>query len=128
VTKPMVSYRDPARSPSTSGVSGSPALETHRNLSFPGDSAQCAAPVLLTRRGTGLIPYLVFMGASHITGIFKRLPEWPLVSKITLACGPPMLGLDYFFSTQNFAGGLFMPGYIYIVVGLVAGYALRSLD
>ena len=64
-------------------------------------------------------------------GFFKRFAEWPLIAKIVLACGPPVLGLGYFYSTQNTLtgqSGLFLPGLIYIVLSLVAWYALRRLD
>lgn len=51
---------------------------------------------------TGLALYLTFVLVAYMVGWFKRITEWPLISKIILACGPPLLGLGYIFSTQNF--------------------------
>jgi hypothetical protein len=76
----------------------------------------------------GLALYLVFIVVGAAVGWFKRIGEWPLVSKIILACGPPLLGLGYYFSTQNFTPGMYAPGFIYAALGLVGGYALERLD
>lgn len=80
---------------------------------------------------TGFAFYLTFMITSYLVGFFKRLAEWPLIAKITLACGPPVLGLGYFYSTQDTLtgqGGMFLPAFIYFALSLVAGYALKRLD
>ena len=77
---------------------------------------------------TGLALYFFFIIAAYLLGWFKRIREWSLISKITLACGPPLLGLGYFFSTENATDGSFALGLIYCVLSLVGGYALQRLD
>jgi hypothetical protein len=77
---------------------------------------------------TGLAFYLTFVIGAYFVGWFKRIGEWPLISKIILACGPPLLALGHFFSTQNFRSGMLAPGIIYYVVSLVGGFALKRLD
>jgi hypothetical protein len=77
---------------------------------------------------TGLAFYLICVIGAYFLGWFKRIAEWPLISKIILACGPPLLGLGYCFSTQNFRSGMLAPSIIYYVVSLVGGFALKPLD
>lgn len=77
---------------------------------------------------TGLALYLTFITAAYALGWFKRIMEWPVIAKIILACGPPLLGLGYFFSTLNFTSGMFAPGLIYCILSLVGGYALERFD
>ena len=77
---------------------------------------------------TGLGLYLTFVIGAWFVGWFKHISEWPLISKIILACGPPLLGLGYFFSTQTFTSGMIAPGVIYYVVSLVGAFALKRLD
>src|SRR6185437_5962527 len=77
---------------------------------------------------TGLALYSGFIVVAYLVGWFKRVREWPLISKITLACGPPLLWLGYLFSRGNIADPTFAPGFMYLVLSLVGGFALRRLD
>ena len=77
---------------------------------------------------TGLALYFTFITGAYALGWLKRFAEWPLITKVILVCGPLLLGLGYFFSTLNFTSGMFAPGLIYCVLGLVGGYALERLD
>ena len=77
---------------------------------------------------TGLAVYSTYIVAAYLVGWFKRIAEWPLISKITLACGPPLLGLGYFFSTQIYTSGMMAPGIAYCVLSVVVGIALQRLD
>lgn len=77
---------------------------------------------------TGLALYSAFIIASYMAGLLKRVAEWPLISKITLACGPPLLGLGYFFSTETTTYAMYAPGLVYCALSLAGGLALRQLD
>jgi hypothetical protein len=76
----------------------------------------------------GLSLYAAFMFGSYLAGFFRRFAEWPLLSKITLGCGPPVIGLGYLIWTENFANAMLLPGLIYIALGLVGGHLLKQLD
>lgn len=84
--------------------------------------------VVLGYLRTGLAVYLTFLIVAYFVGWFKRITQWPLFTKLVLACGPFLLGLGYILSTQNFTGGMLAPGIIYYVVSLVGVAALKRLD
>jgi hypothetical protein len=78
--------------------------------------------------GTGLAVYLAFVIIAYWLGWFRRITEWPLVLKIILACGPPLLGLGYLLSRQNFTVSMLLPGIIYYVVGAVGALTLLKRE
>lgn len=63
---------------------------------------------------TGIALYAAFITGAYIVGRFKRIRDWPVVSRITLGCGPPLLGLGWYFSTQIFRSGMMLPAFIYL--------------
>lgn len=77
---------------------------------------------------TGLALYAAFLLAAYLVGAFRRVFEWPLIAKITLACGPPLMGLGYYFSMQDTTYAMYAPGVIYLVLSLAGGVALRRFD
>ena len=77
---------------------------------------------------TGLVLYLFCMWASHKGGWFQRVREWPLFSKITLACGPPLVALGWIFSTIRPSYGMMMPVLLYAALSMIGGLQLRRLD
>ena len=60
--------------------------------------------------------------------LFKRFAQWPLVSKVTLMCGPMLIGLGCYFSSQKARYAMLVPCFIYCVLSLVTGVALERLD
>lgn len=78
---------------------------------------------------TGLVLYSAFIVVAYLVGWFRRITEWPIISIITLACGPPLLALGHFFSTRNtLTDHPLAPGFMYLVLSLVGGFALQRLD
>lgn len=77
---------------------------------------------------SGLALFLVFMVWSYLVGVFKRVSEWPLISKITLACGPPLIALGGYFGTEKTTYAMMMPGLLYCVLSIAGGLALQKFD
>ena len=77
---------------------------------------------------TGLLLYAGSIAAAYKFGWFQRVSEWPLLSKITLACGLPLVGLGCYFSTIQTSYGMLIPVLIYAGLSLLGGLQLRRLN
>jgi hypothetical protein len=76
---------------------------------------------------SGLVLFSVFMVGAHLMGLFRRITEWPVISKIALACGPTLIVLGCYFSTLKTAYAMLIPGAIYCVLSIAGGLALRRV-
>jgi hypothetical protein len=47
----------------------------------------------------GTLLYIVFMAAAVKIKLFRRLQQWPVISKLALFGGPPLIALGLYFST-----------------------------
>lgn len=77
---------------------------------------------------TGLLLYVGSIAAAYKFGWFRRVREWPLFSKIALACGLPLVGLGCFFSTIQTSYSMVIPVLIYASLSLIGGLQLRRLN
>lgn len=77
---------------------------------------------------TGLVLYAGSIAVAYKFGWLQRVSEWPLFSKITLACGLPLVGLGCYFSTIQTSYGMLIPVLIYAGLSLLGGLQLRKLD
>ena len=73
----------------------------------------------------GLLLVSIFWLGAYAIGLFKRFAEWPIVSKITLACSPPLIGLGCYFSTQKITYAMVIPGLVYLVLAIAGGVTVR---
>jgi hypothetical protein len=72
----------------------------------------------------GLILYFVSMIFAYKMWLFENVKSWPKVSLAALYCGPPLLGLGVYFSTQPFGYSMLIPLGIYLVLSIFGGFAL----
>lgn len=77
---------------------------------------------------TGLLLYLASVAIAYRIGLFRRLREWPLSSKVTLACGPPLVALGWFFSTVQITYTMLIPILLYAALSMIGGMQLRKLN
>lgn len=77
---------------------------------------------------SGLALIIVFVLCAYAAGAFKRVREWPLISKISLACTPLIIAIGCYLSTQKFNLTMAVPGLIYAAISFAGGMALRRLD
>ena len=76
---------------------------------------------------SGLILFSLSMIIAFRMGLFRRIPEWPVISKITLACAAPLIGFGCYFSTQRTEYIAWIPGLIYCALSIPGGLALRRV-
>jgi hypothetical protein len=77
---------------------------------------------------TGLLFYAGSMWAAHRLGWLQRLREWPLLSKIALVSGPPLVALGCFFSTRPPTYRVLIPFLIYVGLSMIGGLLLGRLN
>jgi hypothetical protein len=77
---------------------------------------------------SGLILITIFMIWGYLVGVFKRVAEWPLISKITLACGLPLIGLGGYFARQKPTYTILVPAFVYCLLSIAGGLALRRVE
>lgn len=76
----------------------------------------------------GVALFLAFMIGAYCVGLFKDVSAWPLISKVALACGPPLIGLGWYLSTLKATDVLIAPDVVYGIVSVAGWLALKNVD
>lgn len=74
----------------------------------------------------GLVLYCVFMIFAYKMSLFEDVRKWPKISRMTLYCGPPLLGVGLYYSTQSFGYWMIIPLVIYGGLSIAGGLALMG--
>jgi hypothetical protein len=77
---------------------------------------------------SGVSLYLIALVVAYKTGAFEKFERWPMISKIVLYAGGPLIGLALYFSTMPTSYLMLIPFGIHVLLSVVAGLSLRSLN
>jgi hypothetical protein len=75
--------------------------------------------------GVGL--YLVSLVAAYKIGLFRRLGDWPDISRATLFLGAPLVGLGLYCSTLPLGYWMILPVLVYLVLSIIGSLALKRV-
>jgi cytochrome b subunit of formate dehydrogenase len=74
----------------------------------------------------GLTVYIIFSFGAYWVHLFDDIKDWPRVSRVALGCGPPLICVGLYFSTQKLSYWMLIPGGIYMLLSILGGVALMG--
>lgn len=72
----------------------------------------------------GLALYVVSMFLAYKMWLFENVRRWPRISRAPLYCGPPLLGVGLYLSTQPPSYSMIIPLVVYGALSVAGGLAL----
>ena len=76
----------------------------------------------------GLALYLVFALMAFRAGLFRRLGEWPPVSKVALLVGPLLVASAFVLDIDVIRYWAILPGALYTILSWYGGAVLRKAN